>query len=146
MRGNFCIDAGSVGITDGSCSWRGSKLFFGRGSGKFCGEVSCSDSNKLFENSSLFSLFLSKVVVVYLPGASLYISYKSSSDSFLLSFLSLRVSVLCESVCFYWVRSWMLPFIFLLWFCGAWLYQFKSFDDEGCCRGAFGLICLLEFL
>ena len=48
MRGSFYIDAGSVGITDESCVWEGSKLFFGRGSGKFCGEVSCSDSNSVF--------------------------------------------------------------------------------------------------
>ena len=46
MSGCFCIDAGSVGTTGESGVWRGSKLFFGRGSGKFCGEVSGSDSNR----------------------------------------------------------------------------------------------------
>ena len=67
MRGSFRIDAGSVGTTGESCVWRGSKLFFGRGSGKFCGKVSGSDSNRF---SGVFLLLMSRFVVMYLSGVS----------------------------------------------------------------------------
>ena len=65
MRGNFCVDAGSADIAGRSCVWRGSELFFGRGSGDFCGDTSCSDSYRLLE---ILSLFLSGVVVIVCQG------------------------------------------------------------------------------
>ena len=52
MRGNLCVDADSVGIPEGSCYRRGLKVFFGRGSCEFCGDVSCSVSYSLLEVSS----------------------------------------------------------------------------------------------
>ena len=69
MRGNFGIDADSVGVTYESCVWRGSKLFFGRGSGKFCGEVSGSDSNRF---SVFFVTYVKVCGYVSVRGVSVY--------------------------------------------------------------------------
>ena len=52
LGGNLCVDADSIGIPEGSCYCRGLKVFSGRGSCEFCGDVSCSVSYSLIEVSS----------------------------------------------------------------------------------------------